>query len=87
MFEVARCRNLFLGEATNALGFLEESIIIVWFLFRLLIEGNCYEWLLTVCMPYLLYGVPEVFDLLGNGGGNLSQPLQFILLCPHLLHL
>ena len=38
-------------------------------------------------MPYLLYRVPEVFDLLGNGGGNLSQPLQFILLCPHLLHL
>ena len=47
MFEVARCRNLFLGEATNTLGFLEESvIIIIWFLFRLLIERNCLGFLL-----------------------------------------
>ena len=46
MFEVARCRNLFLGEATNTLGFLEESVIIIWFLFRLLIERNCLGFLL-----------------------------------------
>ena len=46
MFEVARCRNLFLGEATNTLGLLEESVIIIWFLFRLLIERNCLGFLL-----------------------------------------
>ena len=46
MFEVAWLRDLFLGEPTNALGFLEESVIVVWLPFRLLIEGNRLSFLL-----------------------------------------
>lgn len=44
MFEVARRRDVFLAEPTNALGFLEENI--VWFLFWFPIEGNRLSFLL-----------------------------------------